>query len=101
MPQAILSFSQNLTFGGKYDILCAMKKEKITIKTTPTGVAYISCPQCGESLYCEDVESFFHCPYCDHAFDADNAELDDFIIMSKVSASWRNAPRSSGSTPRP
>ncbi len=72
-----------------------MKKEKISVKLTPTGTAYVDCPQCGESLFWEDLEEFCRCPYCDYAFDQESAELDDFIIMAKVAGAWRSGNRAS------
>ncbi|GEM_PF-2116550 len=60
-------------------ILYLIMEKKITLKTTPGGATpIIVCPQCGENLTPTDIEGFWHCPYCDFAFDRD-ALLEDFV----------------------
>ena len=41
------------------------------------------CPDCGELLCRQDVESYVRCPYCDHRFQLDG-EMEDFLLKPVV-----------------
>ena len=49
------------------------------------------CPQCHETLSRADIESYPHCPFCDHDF-GKNEALEDFILEPLVDNWMRQQP---------